>query len=120
LVAVATFLEGSKTNFMSFIYTALYSSSSINPASVVRIGQADVEIVFVLLTCGIVFQLIVLTFLLLLRSNRQLNSLSLVSFYSAMTIELGLQSYYVVIVNVFSVILLYFMFLHFILYCGQL
>jgi len=28
------------------------------------------------------------------------------------------QSYYVVIV--FSVILLYFMFLHFILYCGQL
>jgi len=56
---------------------------------VVRIGQADVEIVFVLLTCGIVFQLIVLTFLLLLPSNRQLNSLSLVSFYSAMTIELG-------------------------------
>ena len=74
---------------MSFIYTALYSSNSINPASVVRIGQADVEIVFVLLTCGIVFQLIVLTFLLLLPSNRQLNSLSLVSFYSAMTIELG-------------------------------
>ena len=29
-------------------------------------------------------------------------------------------SYYVVIVNVFSVILLYFMFMHFILYCGQL
>ena len=46
------------------------------------------ESVFVLLTCGIVFQLIVLTFLLLLPSNRQLNTLILVSFYSAMTTEL--------------------------------
>ena len=45
---------------------------------------------FVLLTCGIVFQLIVLTFLLLLPSNRQLNRLILVSFYSAMTTELVL------------------------------
>jgi len=43
--------------------------------------------VFVSLTCGIVFQLIVLTFLLLLPSNRQLNRLILVSFYSAMTTE---------------------------------
>ena len=52
---------------------------------------------------------IVLTFLLLLPSNRQLNRLIFVSFYSAMTIELVLalfwQSCYVVIVNVFSVIL---------------
>ena len=46
--------------------------------------------VFVLLTCGIVFQLIVLTFLLLLPSNRQLNRLILVSFYSAMTTEVVL------------------------------
>ena len=46
--------------------------------------------VFVLLTCGIVFQLIVLTFLLLLPSNRQLNRLILVSFYSAMTTKLVL------------------------------
>ena len=37
----------------------------------------------------LVFRLIVLTFLLLLPSNRQLNRLILVSFYSAMTIELN-------------------------------
>ena len=43
-----------------------------------------------LLTCGIVFQPIVLTFLLLLPSNRQLNRLILVSSYSAMTTELVL------------------------------
>jgi len=43
--------------------------------------------VFVLLTCEIVFQLIVLTFLLLLPSHRQLNRLILVSFYSAVTTE---------------------------------
>jgi len=42
------------------------------------------------LTCGIVFQLIVLTFLFLLPSDRQLNRLILVSFYSAMTTELVL------------------------------
>jgi len=57
--------------------------------------------------CGIVFRLIVLTFLLLLPSNRQLNRLILVSFYTAMTVEFVLAELlqYVVIVNVFSVIL---------------
>jgi len=53
-----------------------------------------VTAVFVLLTCGLVFRLIVLTFLLLLPSNRQLNRLILVSFYSAfsaLTLLVGRQ-----------------------------
>ena len=70
------------------------------------------------LTCGIVFQLIVLTFLLLLPSNRQLNRLILVSFYSAMTTELVLAELLCCDCVFFNS--LYFMFLHFILYCGQL
>ena len=76
--------------------------------------------VFVLLTCGIVFRLIVLNFIFLLPSNRQLNRLILVSFYSAMTIELVLaELLYCDCERVFCNSL-YFMFLHFILYCGQL
>jgi len=60
------------------------------------------------------------TFLLLLPSNRQLNRLILVSFYWVMTIEfvlaelLGCDSERVFCNS------LYFMFLYFILYCGQL
>ena len=72
--------------------------------------------VFVLLTCGTVFRLIVLTFLLLLPSNRQLNRLILVSFYSAMTTELVLAELLCCDCERVFCNSLYFMFLHFILY----
>ena len=87
----------------------IHSNCPKNVATAVSVHHTSV---FVLLTCRIVFQLFMLTFLLLLPSNRQLNRLILVSFYSAMTTELVLAE--------FSVILLYFMFVYFILYCGQL
>ena len=67
-----------------------------------------------------VFRLIVLTFLLLLPLNRQLNRLILVSFYSAMTIELVLAELLCCDCERVFFNSLYFMFLHFILYCGQL
>jgi len=76
--------------------------------------------VFVLLTCGIVFRLIVLNFIFLLPSNRQLNRLILVSFYSAMTTELVLAELLCCDCERVFCNSLYFMFLHFILYCGQL
>ena len=76
--------------------------------------------VFVLLTCGIVFQLIVLTFLLLLPSDRQLNRLILVSFYSAMTTKLVLAELLCCDCERVFCNSLYFMFPHFILYRGQL
>ena len=65
----------------------IHSNSTNNVATAVSVHHTSV---FLLLTCGIVFQLIVLTFLLLLPSNRQLNRVILVSFYSAMTTELVL------------------------------
>jgi len=65
----------------------IYSNCTNNVATAVSVHHTSV---FVLLKCGIVFQLIVLTFLLLLPLNRQLNRLVLVSFYSAMTTELVL------------------------------
>ena len=64
--------------------------------------------------------LIVFTFLLLLPSNRQLNKLILVSFYSAMTIKLVLAELLCCGCERVFCNSLYFMFLHFILYCGQL
>ena len=65
----------------------IHSNCTKNVATAVSVHRTSV---FVLLTCGIVFQLIVLTFLLVLPSNRQLNRLILVSFYSALTTELVL------------------------------
>ena len=65
----------------------IHSNCTKNVTTAVSVHHTSV---FVLLTCGIVFQLIVLTFLLLLPSNRQLNRSILVSFYSAMTTELVL------------------------------
>jgi len=65
----------------------IHSNCTKNVATAVSVHHTSV---FALLTCGIVFQLIVLSFLLLLHSNRQLNRLILVSFYSAMTTELVL------------------------------
>ena len=62
----------------------------------------------------------VLTFLLLLPSNRQLNRLILVSFYSAMTIEFELAELLSCDCERVFCNSLYFTFLHFILYCGQL
>jgi len=95
----------------------IHSNCTKNVATAVSVHHTSV---FVLLTREIVFQLIVLTFLLLLPSNRQLNRLILVSFYSAMTTELALAELLCCdVVIVFSVILLYFMFLHFILIVGS-
>ena len=65
----------------------IHSNCTKNVATAVSVHHTSV---FVLLTRGIVFRLIVLTFLLLLPSNRQSNILILVSFYSAMTNELVL------------------------------
>jgi len=62
----------------------IHSNCTKNVATAVSVHHTSV---FVLLTCGMVFRLIVLTFLLLMPSNRQLNRLILVRFYSAMTIE---------------------------------
>jgi len=62
----------------------IHSNCTKNVATAVSVHHTSV---FVLLTCGIVFWLIVFTFLLLLPSNRQLKRLIIVSFYSAMTTE---------------------------------
>ena len=52
--------------------SVIHSNCTKNVATAVSVHHTSV---FVLLTCGIVFQLIVLTFLLLLPLNRQLNRL---------------------------------------------
>jgi len=94
------------------------SNCTKNVATAVSVHHTSV---FVLLTCGIVFRLIVLTFLLSLPSNRQLDRLILVSFfYSAMTIELVLAELLCSDCERVLCNSLHFMFLHFILYCGQL
>jgi len=95
----------------------IHSNCTKNVATAVSVHHTSV---FMLLTCGIVFRLIVLTFLLLLPSNRQLNRLILVSFYCVMTIELVLAELLCCHSERVFCNSLYFMFLYFILYCGQL
>jgi len=87
----------------------IHSNCTKNVATAVSVHHTSV---FVLLTCGMVFRLIVLTFLLLMPSNRQLNRLILVSFYSAMTIERVLAELLCCDCERVFCNYLYFMFLH--------
>jgi len=105
---------------ISSSYTVHLRLEVIHPKNVATAVSVHHTSEFVLLTCGIVFRLIVLTSLLLLPSNRQLNKLILVSFHSAMTIELVLAELLCCDCERVLFNSLYLMFLHFILYCGQL
>ena len=87
----------------------IHSNCTKNVDTAVSVHHTSV---FVLLTCGIVFRLIVLTFLLLMPSNRQLNRLILVSFYNAMTIERVLAELLCFDCERVFCSYLYFMFLH--------